>query len=319
MNNLFDMDRTLQPFDSPVKQQKQQQQQQQQKEQKEQKLQQMQQQKLNNQTNAKSKLIKPLRLSNDESSKSTSAILSSASFSNKENSGFISSRTVDSSSLSGASYTHSAVNSSTNNSTGLFDRFLKNYTSSSSVQDEPELSFVSYQTISNPVSPSGSTRGSNPNIFNNNNTNNNQTNQTGGFKSISVTSTSGVSSNNCHNNLTNTTNTNTSMDKTLNNFSLIQFQQKQLMKQFANVSPIENQLVELHNNTNLQPSMPTSNLNDFSSINCTIMNNFNINQQNNDINNSTYFEKSKYEIVCKSELHSTKMTEQDSHSPHKKY
>ena len=36
----------------------------------------------------------------------------------------------------------------------MFDRFLKNYTSSSSVMDEPELSFVSYHTNSNPSSPS---------------------------------------------------------------------------------------------------------------------------------------------------------------------
>jgi len=44
-------------------------------------------------------------------------------------------------------------NNNNNGSGGLFDRFLKNYNSSSSVMDEPELSFVSYHTNSNPSSP----------------------------------------------------------------------------------------------------------------------------------------------------------------------
>jgi hypothetical protein len=44
-------------------------------------------------------------------------------------------------------------NKNNNNGTGLFDRFLKNYNSSSSVMDEPELSFVSCSSSSDPVTP----------------------------------------------------------------------------------------------------------------------------------------------------------------------
>lgn len=132
----------------------------------------------------------------------------------------MSSRTIDSC----ASYTQSYSNSQNSdigsvttpnpNATGLFDRFLKNYTSSSSIQDEPDLSFVSSQgQRSGQVSP-----------------------QKSNFQATQYSySTSGVSSNS----MTNSNN----MEKTLENLSLIQFQQKQLMKQFANVSPIENQKV----------------------------------------------------------------------------
>jgi len=135
--------------------------------------------------------------------------------------GCVTSRTNDNSSLSGASYTYSGAESTTAtvSSGGLFDRFLKNYTSSSSVQDEPELSFVSYHAAtSNPVSPR-------------------PINQTTQFHSSADAGTSGLGS---QNNLTNTWST----DKSLVDLSLIQFQQKQLLQQFANVSPIENQLVE---------------------------------------------------------------------------
>ena len=135
--------------------------------------------------------------------------------------GCASSRTNDNSSLSGASYTYSGTESTTTTVSGggLFDRFLKNYTSSSSVQDEPELSFVSYHAAtSNPVSPR-------------------PPNQTTQFHSSADGGTSGLGS---QNNLTNTWST----DKSLVDLSLIQFQQKQLLQQFANVSPIENQLVE---------------------------------------------------------------------------
>ena len=132
----------------------------------------------------------------------------------------MSSRTIDSC----ASYTQSYSNSHNSdigsvttpnpNTTGLFDRFLKNYTSSSSIQDEPDLSFVSSQgQRSGQVSPQRSNLQATQYSY----------------------STSGVSSNSMANS--------NQMEKTLENLSLIQFQQKQLMKQFANVSPIENQKV----------------------------------------------------------------------------
>lgn len=92
--------------------------------------------------NFKAKLV---RLENESNSCISGSIL-------EENS-CISSRTIDSLTQS---YSNSQVseavinktesnNNNHNNSKGLFDRFLKNYTSSSSIQDEPDLSFVSSQ------------------------------------------------------------------------------------------------------------------------------------------------------------------------------
>lgn len=121
-------------------------------------------------------------------------------------SGQLSSRTIDSCCMS--QLTQSYVNSQTinaecenlkkltmietgsKNTNGLFDRFIKNYTSSSSIQDEPDLSFVSSQgTVNSP---------SKVNHF--------------------------------------------SLEKTMDNSSLIQFQQRQLSQQFANMSPIDQKL-----------------------------------------------------------------------------
>ena len=105
------------------------------------------------------------------------------------------------------------------NSNGLFDRFIKSYSSQqTSVQDEPELSFVSYKTVSNPVSP-----------------------QKKANYSINTTAS---------------TTTTTTQDS---NLSLIHFQQKQLNKQFANLSPIElNQNSNNNDNKNkLTKSMST--------------------------------------------------------------
>ncbi len=157
----------------------------------------------------------------------TASRLNSASASTLED--CISSRTIDSCS----SYTHSYPNNSqassdlanpsnknSEASNGMFDRFIKNYNSSSSIQDEPDLSFVSSQGMAS--------------------------NQTSPLKQqLQAThysySTSGVSSNS----LTTTAITgagsigsNSGLEKTMDNLSLIQFQQKQLMKQFANMSPI---------------------------------------------------------------------------------
>ncbi|RMZ93421.1 hypothetical protein BpHYR1_003171 [Brachionus plicatilis] len=57
-------------------------------------------------------------------------------------------------SLKSCSYA-SEENSSFRSNSGMFGKFLKNYnsTTGASVMDEPEISFVSYKTISNPVSP----------------------------------------------------------------------------------------------------------------------------------------------------------------------
>ena len=93
---------------------------------------------------------------------------------------------------------------------GLFDRFIKNYSSTTaqSVQDEPELSFVSYKTVSNPVSPTKKS------TYNNNNSSSENA------SAYTTSKLSNASSN----------------DSSL---SLIHLQQKQLMKQFANLSPID--------------------------------------------------------------------------------
>jgi len=101
---------------------------------------------------------------------------------------------------------------------GMFDKFLKNYTSSSSIQDEPDLSFVSSQGApSNQASPLK--------------------------QQLQAThysySTSGVSSNSLATTILTGSGSNSGLEKTMDNLSLIQFQQRQLMKQFANLSPIE--------------------------------------------------------------------------------
>lgn len=80
----------------------------------------------------------------------------------------------------------------------------------------------------------------------------NQSNQVSPQKSMATHqsfSTSGVSSNS----IITTTNTNSGLEKTMENLSLIQFQQKQLMKQFANMSPIENQIKSDRNSQLTQP------------------------------------------------------------------
>lgn len=120
--------------------------------------------------------------------------------------GQLSSRTTDSCCMSqlNQSYTNSQtintecenlkkqtmIESGSKNTNGLFDRFIKNYSSSSSILDEPDLSFVSSQ--SNVNSP--------PKV------------------------------------------NNFSLEKTMDNSSLIQFQQRQLSQQFANMSPIDQRL-----------------------------------------------------------------------------
>lgn len=112
-----------------------------------------------------------------------------------------------------------------NNNNGLFDRFLKNYTSSSSIQDEPDMSFVSSQgQASNQVSPNK-------------------------LLPHQIThhsySSSGISSNPL-------AHTNQSMDqKTMENSSLIQFQQRQLMHQFADMSSIDGQAQPLNISSSL--------------------------------------------------------------------
>lgn len=169
----------------------------------------------------------------------------------------MSSRIIDSC----ASYTHSYSNGHASDSAslvqkqkiGLFDRFLKNYTSSSSIQDEPNLSFVSSQGgRSNQVSPQKS------NIYSH--------------------STSGVGSNTMVNS--------NSMEKTMNNTSLIQFQQEQLMKQFANMSPIENQL-----NSNSNSIQNMSSIDNFTCY-------------NSDSTNETRFET----VANRTDLQSTRIT-----------
>ena len=71
----------------------------------------------------------------------------------KSNSATANTMTTFNSSSSGVAVGSLQSNSMSASSGGLFDRFLKNYNSSSSVMDEPELSFVSYHTNSNPSSP----------------------------------------------------------------------------------------------------------------------------------------------------------------------
>jgi hypothetical protein len=129
------------------------------------------------------------------------------------------------------------------NSNGLFDRFIKSYNSQqTSVQDEPELSFVSYKTVSNPVSP-----------------------QKKANYSINTTAS---------------TTTTTTQDS---NLSLIHFQQKQLNKQFANLSPIElNQNSNNNDNKNkLTKSMSTVDFTLFES-----KNNDDFNESQNETTNS---------------------------------
>ena len=103
--------------------------------------------------------------------------------------------------------TKNIINKNNNESTGLFDRFIKNYNSTQSVLDEPELSFVTYSS-------------SLPSKNNSPRNNNNKLNTACSLQ-LSETSTSNCSLNN----------------QTIN--SLINIQKKQLNKQFANVSPIE--------------------------------------------------------------------------------
>jgi len=101
--------------------------------------------------------------------------------------------------------------SSENTSSGLFDRFLKNYTTTAttvSVMDEPELSFVSYRTT-----PSGQ---------NSPKSNKSQSYSTAHSK--------------------NSTNATSCTDQSLNTSSLIERQIKELNKQFNNLSPIDAQI-----------------------------------------------------------------------------
>ena len=95
--------------------------------------------------------------------------------------------------------------------TGIFDRFLKTYASTASVLDEPEISFVSCKTASNPATPSK------------NLTKTTNSSQATTFSTNSSSISSGISS---------------ESDRSFPS-SLIHLQQKQLMKQFANMSPIE--------------------------------------------------------------------------------
>ncbi|CAF0887195.1 unnamed protein product [Brachionus calyciflorus] len=93
--------------------------------------------------------------------------------------------------------------SSLKSESGMFDKFLKNYPSNTnnitSVMDEPEISFVSYKTTSNPVSP-GTRR-----------------NYSDFSSSDSTKQTSSE----------------------MSSLSLIKFQQKQLSQQFGNMSSID--------------------------------------------------------------------------------
>jgi hypothetical protein len=119
--------------------------------------------------------------------------------------------------------------SSSDTSDGLFDRFIKNYSSTTtqSVQDEPELSFVSYKTVSNPVSPTK--------------------------KSIHHANSENTSA--CTNSKLSTASSNDS------SLSLIHLQQKQLLKQFANLSPID---------LNLNSSTNKKNINSMSTVDFTL-------------------------------------------------
>jgi hypothetical protein len=109
--------------------------------------------------------------------------------------------------------------SSENTSGGLFDRFLKNYTTTAttvSVMDEPELSFVSYRTT-----PSGQ-------------------NSPKSNKSQQVYSSTNAKNSTCSNATSCTSTSNrTTTDHSLNTSSLIEKQIKELNKQFNNLSPID--------------------------------------------------------------------------------
>jgi hypothetical protein len=143
-------------------------------------------------------------------------------------------------SLSSAST--SSVNSSSNSSGrtsgsgGMFDKFLKNYTSqtcAASVMDEPEISFVSTVNSSTTNSPHKNTGGINILVKNASNT------TSSSYTSCNETASTSFS----------------------NNSNLIQFQQKQLSKKFANMSPIETN--SLNNQNNPKLSMTNSTLTNF--------------------------------------------------------
>ena len=130
-------------------------------------------------------------------------------------------------------------NSGSDRGSGMFDKFLKNYTSQTcavSVMDEPEISFVSTVNSSTTNSPQKK-NGGGINILVKNSSNTT-------FASSSYTSCNETAS--------------TSFS---NNSNLIQFQQKQLSKKFANMSPIETN--SLNNQNNPKFSMTNSTISNF--------------------------------------------------------
>ncbi len=178
-------------------------------------------------------------------------------------------------SLSLASNSSMSSNISSRGS-GMFDKFLKNYTSqtcAASVMDEPEISFVS--TVNSSTTNSPQKNGGGINIL---------------VKNLSNNTCSSSSYTSCNE---------TASTSFSNNSNLIQLQQKHLSKKFANMSPIETN--SLNNQNNPQFSMTNSTISNFTLFEQTSK----INEDEQDDNKST---KSSLILLSPNKIYNEKST-----------